>query len=146
MLDRSFIGKKSKKHTIPVEELHIKRFARAIGDANPLFADPAAAAKTHHGGVVAPPTFATIFQFEIPDPPSRGLQYDRAKLVHGEQEFEYHRPLKAGDRITVQQKIVDIFEKEGKAGTMDFVVTETSAVDQKGRKVLTARSTSIIRP
>ena len=39
-----------------------------------------------------------------------------------------------------------IFEKEGKAGTMDFLVSEMTGVDQKGRTVFTARSTAIIRP
>lgn len=145
MLDRSFIGKKSPKVTIPVEELHIKRFARAIGDENPLYSDEAAAKKSPHKGLIAPPTFATIFGFESP-PANTGLKYDRAKLVHGEQEYEYHRPLKPGDRITVQSTIADIFEKEGKAGTMDFIVTEMTGVDQRGRKVFSARSTVIIRP
>lgn len=145
MLDRSFIGKKGPKVTIPVEELHIKRFARAIGDENPLFTDAAAAKKTRHKGLIAPPTFATIFGFESPG--VRGdLGYDRAKLVHGEQEYEYFRPLKPGDRITVQSRIADIYEKQGRAGTMAFIVTEMTGVDQRGRKVFTARSTAIIRP
>ena len=147
MLDRSFIGKKSKQITIPVEELHIKRFAQAIGDENPLFADAAQAKKSKHGGIIAPPTFATMFGFNDDGPRATdGLDYDYAKLVHGEQEYEYHRPLKPGDRITIQSTVADIFEKEGKAGTMDFLVTEMTGVDQKGRKVFTARSTAIIRP
>lgn len=145
MLDRSFIGKKGPKVTIPVEELHIKRFARAIGDENPLFNDVAKAKKTPHKGLIAPPTFATIFGFESPGVRA-DLGYDYAKLVHGEQEYEYHRTLKPGDRITVQSTIADIYEKQGKAGTMDFIVTEMTGVDQKGRKVFTARSTAIIRP
>ena len=145
MLDRSAIGKKGPKVTVPVEELHIKRFARAIGDENPLFNDDAKAMKTRHKGLIAPPTFATIFGFESPGARA-DLEFDRAKLVHGEQEFEYFRPLKAGDRITVQSRIADIYEKEGRAGTMDFLVTEMTGVDQKGRKVFTARSTAIIRP
>ncbi len=145
MLDRSAIGKKGPKTTVPVEDLHIRRFARAIGDDNVLFTDAAKAKKTPHKGLIASPTFATIFGFESEG--ARGdLEYDRAKLVHGEQEYEYFRPLKAGDRITVQSRITDIYEKEGKAGTMDFIVTEMTGVDQRGRKVFTARSTAIIRP
>lgn len=145
MLDRSAIGTTGPKVTVPVEALHIARFSRAIGDDNPLFHDETAAKKSKHKGVVAPPTFATIFGFECPSPRTN-LEFDRAKLVHGEQEFEYHRPLKAGDRITVQQKIVDIFQKEGRAGSMDFIVSEMTGMDQRGKKVFTARSTAIIRP
>jgi len=145
MLDRSFIGKKSRKVTVPVEALHIKRFARAIGDDNPLFHNEKVAKQSAAKGIIAPPTFATIFNFECPAA-TGDLQYNRAKLVHGEQEYEYLRPLKPGDKITVQSKIVDIFEKAGKAGTMDFIVTETTGTDQRGRKVFTGRSTVIIRP
>lgn len=145
MLDRKYIGRKSAKATIPVEELHIQRFARAIGDDNPLFNDAAGAKKTGHKGLIAPPTFATIFGFESPSA-TGDLDFDYAKLVHGEQEYEYHRPLRPGDRITVQTKIVDIFQKEGKTGTMDFLVTEMTGHDQRGRKVFTGRSTAIIRP
>jgi acyl dehydratase len=41
----------------PVETGHILLFARSIGDANPLYTDPAAAAEAGFDGVLAPPTF-----------------------------------------------------------------------------------------
>ena len=41
----------------PVETGHILLFARSIGDANPLYTDPEAAAEAGFDGVLAPPTF-----------------------------------------------------------------------------------------
>ena len=41
----------------PIEASHILMFARAIGDANPIYADAEYARKTECGGVIAPPTF-----------------------------------------------------------------------------------------
>ncbi len=42
----------------PVEASHILMFARAIGDTNPIYSDPAYAAGTEVGSIIAPPTFA----------------------------------------------------------------------------------------
>lgn len=41
----------------PVETGHVLMFARSIGDANPLYTDPSAAAEAGFDGVLAPPTF-----------------------------------------------------------------------------------------
>jgi acyl dehydratase len=41
----------------PVEAGHILLFARSIGDENPLYTDPEAAAEAGFDGVLAPPTF-----------------------------------------------------------------------------------------
>ena len=41
----------------PVEASHIMMFARAVGDANPIYCDEAHARATELGGIIAPPTF-----------------------------------------------------------------------------------------
>ncbi len=40
-----------------VEASHIMMFARAVGDANPIYCDEAHARETEPGGIIAPPTF-----------------------------------------------------------------------------------------
>ena len=42
----------------PVEASHIMMFARAVGDANPIYHDADHAKGTEPGGIIAPPTFA----------------------------------------------------------------------------------------
>jgi acyl-coenzyme A thioesterase PaaI-like protein len=67
------------------------------------------------------------------------------RVLHGEQEFEYLRPLRAGDVLTATSRIVDEYEKEGKrGGTMRFVVSETEFRDQSGEVVAYSRGTSIV--
>ncbi len=41
----------------PVESSHVLMFARAIGDENPIYADPEVGAKSTFGACLAPPTF-----------------------------------------------------------------------------------------
>lgn len=49
------------------------------------------ARSTRYGRIIAPPTFSRTFDYGvIPD-----LQFKREGLIHGEQHFEYYRPLYA---------------------------------------------------
>jgi hydroxyacyl-ACP dehydratase HTD2-like protein with hotdog domain len=66
-------------------------------------------------------------------------------LVHGEQEFEYTRPIRAGETLTLKGRIADIYEKTGSSGTLDFVVLETEAKDADGKTVFFSRNTLISR-
>jgi hydroxyacyl-ACP dehydratase HTD2-like protein with hotdog domain len=66
-------------------------------------------------------------------------------LVHGEQEFEYRRPIRAGETLTLTGRIADVYEKTGGSGTLDFVVLETEATDADGRQVFFSRNTLISR-
>ena len=109
------------KITFPVEASHIMMFARAIGDTNPVYHDAEQATKSEVGGIVAPPTFPqAVAQFD-PDYPLRWRPgqpwFGSGKTptgvenrpsggggLHAEQHFEYHRPLRPGDVLTVETK------------------------------------------
>ena len=68
-----------------------------------------------------------------------------SRVLHGEQEFEYVRPLRAGDVLTAESHQKDRYEKEGKrGGTMTFIVSETIFKDQSGEIVAYSRGTTII--
>ena len=54
---RDAIGVESEPVTHEVEKGAIRKFAEALGDANPLFNDEEAARKTRYGGMIASPTF-----------------------------------------------------------------------------------------
>ena len=66
-------------------------------------------------------------------------------LVHGEQEFEYLRPVRAGETLALTGRVADIYEKSGSSGTLDFVVLETEARDTEGELVFFSRNTLISR-
>jgi acyl dehydratase len=54
--------------------------------------------------------------------------------MFGEQELEYLRPLYAGETLTIQSSVADVYEKQGKR-TFDVVTVQFSATDQRGAKV-----------
>ena len=90
-LNRDFIGRTYPADaTYEVGREHIRAFADAIGDPNPVYLDPEAARAAGHPDVIAPPTFLTTlsFRFAAQGPivdPELGLNY--ALVVHGEQQF-----------------------------------------------------------
>lgn len=145
MLDKSAIGRTTGTTTVEVEKGHIRRFAQAIGDDNPLYHDKEYAKKSRYGGIIAPPTFATTFGFESDERVFEGLDINYARLLHGEQQYEYFKPIMAGDTISFSTEITDITEKEGKSGAMDIITTEMTGHNQNQEKVFVGRSTVVIR-
>ena len=142
-LDRSVIGRKSLPARNAIEAGAVRRFAEAIGDPNPLWVDEAFAAAARWGGPIAPPTFAVSLR--VGSNAREGLPIDLKKILHGEMEFEYFRPLRVGETITCSAEIVDFYTKEGKSGAMDFLVTEIRGLDEKQELVYKTRSTTVIR-
>jgi acyl dehydratase len=137
-----FVGQQSVPLTLDVERGHIRRFCEAVGDANPIYIDEAAARAAGHPRIPAPPTFAVSLR---PNDARAGIDIDWRKLLHGEQEFTFARPLYAGDRLTLVQRIADAKVKETKAGIMDVMVLETVGTDEAGARVFSARSTVLVR-
>jgi len=143
-INRDYIGR-----TFPaaapyeVSRVKIGEFADAIGDPNPLYRDRAAAQAAGYADVIAPPTFAIVISMAGSAPaiadPGLGLNY--AMVVHGEQRFEYDRPLMAGDVVTAQATISDIRD----AGRNVMVSTKTEISTVGGEHVCTAHSTLVER-
>jgi len=142
------IGRVLSTGSATVKAEHIAAFARALGDDNPLYLDPAAAKEGPFGAVVAPPTYPIAFMIEAMSGGAGAFQelgLNFMTLVHGEQEFEYARPIRAGETLTLTGRISDIYEKAGSSGIMDFVVMETEATDAGGKLVFFSRNTLISR-
>jgi acyl dehydratase len=142
-VDKSFIGQTGAPITMHVERGKIREFARAIKDDDPLYFDEAHAER-EAGGIMPPVTFLqTISHWDD----GRGrlrLPFDLKRVLHGEQEYEFLEPIHAGDVLTATSRIVDVYEKPGKrGGSMNFAVTETEYVNQRGTLVARARHVTI---
>lgn len=123
-----------------VERGKIAEFARAVLNESPEYGKPDA---------IAPPTFPqsmALWRTRAGGPREVGRRgMDMRRVLHGEQEFEYVRPLRAGDVLTATSHVKDEYEKAGKrGGTMRFVVTETTFRDQDGEVVAYSRGTTIV--
>src|SRR2546425_1281245 len=148
MPSKTMIGRVLSTGSATVQAEHVAAFARALGDANPLYSDPEAARRGPFGTLVAPPTYPIAFMTQaLAGGASAFLELglDFMTLVHGEQEFEYTRPIRAGETLTLTGRVADIYEKTGSSGTLDFVVLETEARDSEGQPVFFSRNTLISR-
>lgn len=143
MLDPRWIGVESLRATHEIEKGAIRRFADAIGDRNPLHHDEAAAIASGFRSLVAPPTFA--FTLRPGSDVRASLHLDWRKVLHGEQRFTFARPIVAGDTVGVWSRLENLYEKKGASGAMDFVVVETTGVDESGRWIYRSRSVTIVR-
>ena len=137
-VDRALLGQWGPSGTLRVELGKVREFARAVKDPNPRFfaAD----------GALAPPTFLMTIAHWIGDlgQTRSAVKLDYRRLLHGEQEFEYVRPIRAGDVLTFRSRTKDVFEKPGKrGGKMLFIVGETEFTNQHGEVVAYMRNTAI---
>lgn len=147
MLNREVIGRSYGPLSFEVDRSKIRELAMALGDGNPLYHSEAAAAKTRYGGMLAPPTFATLLNFWVPqDSLYADLGIDYRYLLHGEQEYEYERDIRPGMTLLVTRRCVKIFSKPGKSGDMEFAVIESDVRDAADNaRVVLGRATLVMR-
>lgn len=150
---RALIGKETEAVTREVYAKDIRRFCYAVGDLNPLYLDEEFAKRSGFGGTIAPPMFFDIpttpefpqDQLKEDGMPRRGLtpRIKATKTMAGGNEIEFFKPIRVGDRITRVSKIADIYEKEGRSGTLVFTVFESRYTNQDGEVVAVERLTGI---
>jgi acyl dehydratase len=156
VVDTSVIGKPTGAHRVRIERGPVGFFASAVLDDSRVYRDPEAARAAGFEAIPAPPTFSfamqhmgTIGELQPPDPtggtnPMHAVMGDLyangALILHGEQEFEYHRPILVGDVLVGEGKIVDLYEKETDSAVMTFIVIETAWREEAtGAPVVTER-------
>ena len=145
MIDRSFIGWVSPPSTVEVEKGRLRFFAQAIGETNPLYTNEAVAQAAGYRSLPIPPTF--LFCLEMENPGTfkllEILNVSLGRILHGEQSFKYHQPVCAGDSITFQSTVSDIYSKKG--GALEFIVQDTTARNQDEVLVGEMRSVIVVR-
>lgn len=145
MIDKKFIGYQLKPSVLTVDRTRLQFFAKAIGEKDPVYVDPAAAKAAGYADVPAPPTF--LFAAELDSGANDQLLADLdiplAKLLHGEQSFRYIQPVCAGDTVTVQSTITDIYDKKG--GKLEFAVKDSKVTNQREELVAELRTVLVVR-
>jgi len=150
----SYIGKPTAASTITVERGPVSAFATSVLDSNPVFHDAEAAREAGFDGVAVPPTwcfsaaeaFGRFRELQPPDP-SDGqsptnvvmgtLMSEGGLILHGEQAFEYERPVVVGETLHHKGIVKDIYQKPTGDRTMTFMVIENTFTDDAGDLVLT---------
>jgi uncharacterized protein len=131
-----------------VNQAMIRHWCDAVGDTNPTYTDPAAAAASVHGQIVAPPTMLQAWTMKglVPRPSEGGGAQDElmglldsagfTSVVATNCDQEYVRYLHLGDELTGEQVIEDVSaEKKTALGVGHFVTTRADFRDQDGELV-----------
>ena len=142
-MDKSeVVGRPTGAANATVERGPISKFAESVHNDSPVYQNLEAAKAAGFDNIPAPPTYAfSALQYwgklpenQPPDPTGGknpmmeiigSLMAKGGMVLHGEQEFTYHRPIVVGDVLSGEGKVLDIYEKESDAAVMTFVVVET---------------------
>jgi acyl dehydratase len=143
-LDAGLVGRSYPPSAVyEVGRTKIAEFAAALGESDPAHRDPDAARALGHPDVIAPPTFAIVVTLEaanvvLTDP---DLDFDYSRVVHGEQRFTHHRPIRAGDRLVATTSIDNVRTVAGN----DMLTTRVDVATEDGEPVCTATSMLVSR-
>ena len=111
-IDRNLIGLTLPIFKVDIRRERLQQFANAIG----------ASASSES----APPTYMKVIEGE--NGGSRqligALGIDLRRVLHTEQEFQYHLAIRDGDEIYVERRLVDVFDR--KNGELEFLVIEST--------------------
>jgi len=129
--DRSLIGREFEAEApIEVTAEMIANFRIAIGDTVPRGIDPGRIASSDE--LVAPPAFAGIFR--LAELTFEKLPDGSRRLAAG-MEVDFVAPIRAGDRIMMASRIIEVYEKTGRTGAMVFMVIGSTLKNQNGEVV-----------
>jgi acyl dehydratase len=143
-LDAGLVGRSYPPSAVyEVGREKIAEFAAALGDDDPVYRDPEAARTAGHPDVIAPPTFAIVLSLGaghvVVADPDVGIDYSR--VVHGEQRFTHHRPIRAGDRLVATASVAAVRSVAGN----DMLTTRVDLATEDGEPVCTTTSMLVAR-
>ncbi|MDL4820878.1 MaoC family dehydratase N-terminal domain-containing protein [Actinomadura opuntiae] len=141
-INRDFIGRSfPPSEPYEVSRVKIREFADAIGDRNPIYRDREAAKAAGHPDVIAPPTFPIVVSLGNAALADKDLNLNYAMVVHGEQRFEYTRPMRAGDVVTCTSTVTEIKS----IGNNEKMVVETDVKTVEGELICKTYNTIVER-
>ena len=131
-LNKECVGKEYPPVTTEVTLEALQKYARAYNDDNPFYFD-----EHKPGGIVAPPMFGVVVTWQsvmgaVADPQ---VKADLLRLLHGEQDMEFFRPMRPGDVLSSKAKILSIDEK-ATGETMVVELTASNKNDEPVQRIL----------
>lgn len=121
----------------------VREFARAVQATDPVHFDVDVARTRGYADIIAPPTYAIRLSMAAAESvvmdPELGLDYTR--VVHGDQRFEYTRPIVAGDELVCTVTIDAIRSAAGN----DMLTTRADITTVEGEHVVTSYSVLVAR-
>ncbi|MSQ33272.1 MAG: hypothetical protein EXR60_02455 [Dehalococcoidia bacterium] len=142
--DRSVIGVEYDLGTFTVTQEMLVNYARAVGAFDPIYWDPEAARKGPYRGLVAMPTFISVFGSRGPGAPGPDLKLNfGTKGQEAALAVENYLLIRPGDMLHVVSRAKEVYAKTGRSGPMVFMVFEETFHDRQGNKVATVTRHSV---
>ena len=129
--------------TITIEQGPVRAFATSLKDDPDRYTGE---------GAETPPTWPFVMSYwgSMGTGGAAGLPMEKLRgpgrmILHGEEEFEFHRSPRVGETLTGTGVISDVYEKDSSSATMEFYVREMVWHDEDDQPVVTERFTMIVR-
>ncbi len=150
----------AERHTLGlIDAVLIRRYARAIGDDNPLYNDSAYARSRGFADIVAPPNLIVSVVGWGSGPPTSALRLDGTeagghlpgvpehgiRVMGGGEELVFYRPVVAGATVVVAEQLQSVDEKATRQGTMLVLRYDNEYTDDGGLALVRARRTMLLR-
>lgn len=140
-INASAVGAETEPYDIDVTARRCLAYAAGLGLTNDVYFDDAGP-----GGIIASPAMVVAMEW----PASRDIREtatfgatpeERIRTVHAQQDTQFHRPIRPGDRLRATGRIVTV--KRIKPGAMTVLRLELA--DDTGAPVATTFTTGIYR-
>lgn len=156
---RKRVGTAHSRRLGEVSDVLIRRYARAVGETNPLYFDREYARAYGHPDIVAPPNLVTAIQLWDEGPAEADLRHDgtphgvlhglphadQVRTMGGGEEMRFHAPITAGTVLHERTTLVDITTRESRSGPMAVLRYEDVYHSEDGTPFLTTIRTRIFR-
>ena len=145
MLNKSLINKTYPPIIFDIEKQRVRFFSKATGQTDPVYFDEDIAKENGFPSLLAPPTFLTTINHgqENPYQYLHDLSIDMKNVLHAGQSYKYHHLVFAGDQITMESKIKNMYDK--KNGSLQFIEFESIFLNQNKKLAVESLSTLVIR-
>ncbi|RDI31339.1 acyl dehydratase [Rhodococcus sp. AG1013] len=121
----------------------VREYATAVQNTHPAHYDEEAARALGHSALIAPLTFVSVIgaiaQKYLLEQIITG--FDLSQILQTDQKLVIHRPMRAGDRLTVDVSLESFRQTAGS----DIIVTKNIVSDDTGEPVITTLTTLVGR-
>ncbi len=117
----------------------VREYARAVQDYHPAHWDVAAAADLGYSGLAAPLTFTSTPGMSCNRRMFESIVVGYDTYLQTEEVFEQHRPIVAGDELTIDVELTSVRRTAGR----DFITVTNTFTDAAGERVHTLHTTVV---
>lgn len=155
---KSCIGDTSPPVSGHISRLMAQRYARAIGENNPLYLDPEhARAQGYTDVIVAPNFLPSYLDFSdggdeqdlrpdgTPTEEMRWIPLDGVRIMGGGEEMVFHRPLVAGTDVVMDSALDDVTSRPSKGSLLMILKIRNSYRTADGESIMTSIRTVLGR-